>query len=82
MRCFLIVVILLLVQGCGGKVDYIRPTTQLSTATNVKTIEKPQEIVWNASVPEIGKRFFVINNLDKSSGFMNISYTGDVQNAT
>lgn len=28
-------------------------------------------------MPELGKQFFVINNLDKSSGLINISYSGD-----
>jgi hypothetical protein len=43
----------------------------------VKLINRPREAVWNASVPELSKQFFVINNLDKSSGLINVSYTGD-----
>lgn len=63
--------------GCAGKVDYLRPTSQASSSANVKVIDKPREAVWNASVPELGKQFFVINNLDKSSGLINVSYNGD-----
>jgi hypothetical protein len=33
--------------------------------------------VWNSSVPELGKHFFIINNLDISSGLINLSYSGD-----
>jgi hypothetical protein len=77
MRLLVAIVTLLGVAACAGKVDYIRPTTQVAPSSNVKTIERPREAVWNASVPELGKQFFVINNLDKSSGLMNISYTGD-----
>lgn len=77
MRRLLLVAIPLSVAACAGKVDYVRPTTQVAPASNIKIIEKPREAVWNASVPELGKQFFVINNLDKSSGLMNISYTGD-----
>ena len=44
---------------------------------NSKIIDKPRDAVWNATVPELGKKFFVINNLDKSSGLINVSYTGD-----
>lgn len=40
-------------------------------------INKPRDSVWNAAVPQLGKRFFVINNLDKASGLINISYSGD-----
>jgi hypothetical protein len=63
--------------ACAGKVDYIRPTSQASPAANVRVLDKAREAVWNASVPELGKQFFVINNLDKSSGFINVSYNGD-----
>lgn len=65
------------VSGCAGKLDYVRPNISASSSTNYKVIEKPREAVWNASVPELGKQFFVINNLDKSSGLINISYSGD-----
>lgn len=63
--------------GCAGKVAYTRPMAAMNGASNVKTIDKPREEVWNKGVPELGKRFFVINNLDKSSGLINVSYTGD-----
>jgi len=77
MRHLLLVAIPISVAACAGKLDYVRPTTQIAPASNVKNIDRPREGVWNASVPELGKHFFVINNLDKSSGLMNISYTGD-----
>ena len=64
------------VSACAGKQDYVRPVPPQNTSNTV-TVERPREIVWNASVPELGKQFFVINNLDKSSGLINISYTGD-----
>lgn len=63
--------------GCAGKVDYIRPTTKATPGSNVKILNRPREAVWTAAVPELGKRFFVINNLDKASGLINISYSGD-----
>lgn len=65
------------VSGCAGKLDYVRPNTPDTPSANYKIIDKPREAVWNASVPELGKQFFVINNLDKSSGLINISYSGD-----
>lgn len=67
----------LLLAGCAGKVDYVRPTAQPNAANNSKVIERPREAVWNSSVPELGKQFFVINNLDKSSGLINVSYNGN-----
>ena len=77
MRNLLIATLSLCVAACAGKVDYIRPTTQVSPSSNIKTVERTRDAVWDASVPELGKQFFVINNLDKSSGLMNISFTGD-----
>ena len=77
MRHLLIAALSLCVAACAGKVDYIRPTAQVAPSSNTKTVERPRDLVWNASVPELSKQFFVINNLDKSSGLMNISYTGD-----
>lgn len=62
--------------GCAGKLDYIRPDTN-AKVSNEKTVDRPREQVWNAAVPALGKEFFVINNLDKSSGLINVSYSGD-----
>ena len=52
------------------------------TVTQVRTftiIDKPRAQAWDALVVELGKSFFVVNNMDRSSGFMNISYSGDPQ---
>lgn len=63
--------------GCAGKLSYSRPNSQVAPAANTKLVERDKDSVWNSSIPELGKQFFVINNLDKSSGLMNISYSGD-----
>jgi hypothetical protein len=62
--------------GCAAKQDYVRPTAP-TAPSNWKVIEKPRDIVWNGSVPALGKQRFVINNMDKASGLINITYTGD-----
>jgi len=77
MRQSAVVLLMLSLAACSGKVEYVRPSSYASAPSNFKTIQRSRDSVWNASVPEIGKQFFVINNLDKSSGLMNISYTGD-----
>jgi uncharacterized membrane protein len=70
------ITIIAFLSGCtAGKFDYVRPTSHASNP-NLKIVERSRDSVWDASVPELGKRFFVINNLDKSSGFINVSYTG------
>ena len=62
--------------GCAGTQDVIRPNTQ-SRMPNTKVIDKPRDAIWNAAVPALSKEFFVINNMDRTSGFINVSYTGD-----
>jgi hypothetical protein len=79
MRALLALFSVVFIVGCAGKLDYARPSAP-PTVSNAKTIEKPRDTVWNASVPELGKQFFVINNLDKSSGLINVSYNGDPEN--
>jgi hypothetical protein len=64
--------------GCAsGNVNYAPPSFGAAPASNVKIIDAPRDSVWKASVPELSKQFFVINNVDKSSGLINISYSGD-----
>lgn len=76
MRVIALLLAVAFVSGCAGELNYVRPNL-VATHMNYKVIDKPREAVWNASVPELGKQFFVINNLDKSSGLINISYSGD-----
>lgn len=76
MKRFSGLVLVVVLAGCAGHVDYVRPTSPQGM-TNEKIVDKPREAVWNASVPQLGKQFFVINNLDKSSGLINVSYSGD-----
>ncbi len=59
-----------------GKLKYL-PPSPLTENTNSKVIEKPRDLVWDAAVPALGRQFFVINNMDRSSGFINLSYSGD-----
>jgi hypothetical protein len=77
MRFVATAIAVLALVGCAGKVDYIRPSAQAIPGQNTKLISKSRDAVWAAAVPELGKRFFVINNLDKSSGLINVSYSGD-----
>lgn len=65
-----------LLAGCAGKVAYTPPESH-SYSSNEKTINQPLDQVWARAIPALGKDFFVINNLDKDSGLVNISYGGD-----
>ena len=62
--------------GCAGKHDYINPTSEAKLNNSI-VIDRSKDEVWKELIPELGKHFFVINNLDKASGLINISYSGD-----
>ena len=76
MKNLISIVILMLTIGCASKLDYVRPA-RATKIDNEKIIDRSRDAVWSLSVPELGKQFFVINNLDKSSGLINVSYSGD-----
>lgn len=61
----------------SGSVSYTPPAPISGPATNVVTVAKPRDEVWRTFIPEIGKSFFVINNVDQGSGLLNVSYSGD-----
>lgn len=63
-------------EGCAGKVAYL-PPDQPAAITNSIVLDQPRAEVWNNMVPALGRSFFVINNLEKESGFINLSYSGD-----
>ena len=66
-RIFILAVIVTLIGGCAGKVEYIQPTNTYK-ANNSVTVNKPRADVWKQIIPALGSSFFVINNIDKESG--------------
>jgi len=76
LRNMTILVTASLLSACVGKVDVIAPTAH-GSQTNEKTIDRSKDQVWADLIPALGREFFVVNNMDKSSGFINISYNGD-----
>lgn len=66
----------LLLAGCASSnFSYAPPGSRQVETT--KTIARSRDAVWASAVPALGKDFFVINNMDKASGLINISYSGD-----
>jgi len=47
---------------------------------NSIVINQPFDTVWAAAVPALGQSFFVINNIAKDSGLINLSYSGSANN--
>lgn len=59
-----------------GQVGYVAPAPVDSKPAAI-AISMPRADVWKAAIPKLGQTFFVINNLDQSSGLINVSYSGD-----
>lgn len=75
-RCILISLLMLVMAGCASEYNYT-PPTETAALNNTIVVDKGKDEVWKEIVPALGKTFFVINNLDKESGLINISYSGD-----
>lgn len=71
------IAVCLLTAGCASTTKYTPPIHEVNLRPNAVRIQAPRDEVWARAVPRLGKQFFVINNLDKSSGLINVSYSGD-----
>ena len=71
-----IFLLLIFFPGCAGYYTYTPPGSPLPGKNSI-VVNEPKEVIWKKMVPKLGKRFFTINNLDKSSGLVNITYRGD-----
>ncbi len=74
---FVVLAIVSFVSGCAttqgiNTVKYDPPTP--AKVKNEVVIVKPYKEVWNELVKELSKSFYVINNIDKKSHIINISF--------
>ena len=68
--------VLPLLGGCvTGKFVYTPPTERAATLNSIE-IARPIDGVWATAIPALGRHFFVVNTIDRSSGFVNLSYSG------
>src|SRR6266568_2372792 len=77
MRRELVIASGLLVAACVTGNREIIPAMRPAELQNSITVDRPRAEVWAKGIPQLGQRFFVINNLDQASGFVNVSYSGD-----
>ena len=68
---------LIIVTGCVSSDYSYREPEPVWKVENSITVKQTKEKVWSKLVRGIGENFFVINNMDKQSGFLNVSYSGD-----
>ncbi len=74
MRYTAAVLIFLLVGCVTGGLHY-EPPTQRAVTPNFKIVSKSRDQVWAAAIPALGKQFYMINTVDRSSGLVNLSFT-------
>ena len=74
--CFVILTIDF--SGCTSRNFVYKPPETIIPIENKSTISyTTKDKIWSKLIQGIGANFFVINNMDKQSGFINISYMGD-----
>ena len=77
MKILVLLSALLICAGCvSHKEEYTPPKGPYDT-TSTLFLDKPKDEVWQRLISGLSSRFFVINYMDKSSGFVNVSYSGD-----
>jgi hypothetical protein len=75
-RTALLVLPIFLVTACG-EIQYVPPDSSVEKASNSVVVQAPFDQAWSHAIPQLGKSFFAINTIDKGSGILNISYSGD-----
>lgn len=74
-RCTIALICLaVMLSGCAtSKMDYVEP--QVIRVENTKVVNQPFDLVWDKLVRNLSSDFFVINNIDKNSRLINISFS-------
>lgn len=75
-KLFLVSITATLVGCATGTTDYT-PPANYKQISNQKILNKSLDKAWKDTVSNLSKDFFVINNLDKSSGLINVSFSGN-----
>ena len=66
----------LVLSGCVTGAFQYSPPSPRAPVPNSGTIQRPLDEVWKTAIPRLGQRFFVINTIDRTSGLINVSYSG------
>ncbi len=78
MRPLLVGTVLAALLGACGKLEYQPPAPEPAPGNAIE-LSEPRAQVWNKLIAGIGKGFFVINNIDRSSGFLNLNWSGSTE---
>ena len=67
----------LFLTGCVSSDFSYQPPVIDKPINNTRQLDMNANEAWLKVLPEIGKSFFVVNNIDRESGFINLSFSGD-----
>jgi hypothetical protein len=73
--CVVILMCVFLISCISGNSNITQPSEYPLQIKSV-LIEKPKEEVWDTLLANVTNSFFVVNNIEKVSGFINLSYAG------
>jgi hypothetical protein len=78
-RLIFVVAIFLFMIGCAtpGRSGYVTERPNSRTFKNEKIVNRPFNQVWDDLVRDLAKSFFVINNIDKESRIINVSFNSE-----
>jgi len=66
----------MLITGCATSTSNYAPP-KIESIQNSIVVDKPFDAVWDSLVKELSSDFFVINNIDKNSRLINISFSSN-----
>lgn len=70
-----VLALLFLVSGCASATFNYSSPTSLITPDNEVAIDEPFDVVWDRMIKNLSADFFVINNIEKVSRLMNVSFS-------
>lgn len=68
---------LILTAACAAQADYSYQKPQSASVENSRTVNAPFDETWDRLVRNLSSEFFVINNIEKASRIINVSFSAD-----
>ena len=79
-KLFIVILVCLMVVGmvgCAGKNNYMRPNSNIEINKNDIIINESKRVVWDKLLKKISDEYFVVNNLEYDSGFLDLSFSNN-----
>ena len=76
MKKMAFVVLVLMLSACGTS-RYVPPTKTYKQPVTTITVNVPRGELWRKLITKLNQKSYIINSLEKDSGFLNFSYNGD-----